>query len=90
MGCTLILFTSCEEEKYDMMKSYLIDKGIYPDYINQTPEYIPFGHNGSKIYYNLFLDDRAGLSSAAHILLETIKAIERREYIGKERYNNGR
>ena len=78
MGCTLILYTSCAEEKYDIMKSYLKEKGIYPDYINKTPDYIPFGHDGSKVYYNLFLDDRAGLGSAVHILEETIKAIKSR------------
>ena len=76
MGCTLILYTSCAEEKQDEMKKYLKENNIYPDYVNQTPDYIPFGHDGSKIYYNLFLDDRAGLGSAVHVLEETIKAIK--------------
>ena len=81
MGCTLILFTSCAEEKYDAMKSYLKENGIYPDYINMTPDYIPFGHNSSKVYYNLFLDDRAGLSSAVNILEQTMDNIKAKKYV---------
>lgn len=74
MGCTLILFTSCEESKYDFMLEYLSSIGIHPDYINEQPDYIPF--KGKKIYYNILLDDRAGLESAYKVLLDTVNQMK--------------
>lgn len=48
--------------------------GIHIDYINESPLYIPF--TGNKIYYNIMLDDRAGLSAAYKILYETKERIK--------------
>ena len=74
MGCTLILFTSCEETKYNFMIEYLSSIGIHPDYINEQPDCIPF--KGKKIYYNILLDDRAGLESAYKVLLDTVNQMK--------------
>ena len=74
MGCTLILSTCCDESKFEFMENKCIEVGIHIDYINDSPPYIPF--TGNKIYYNIMLDDRAGLSAAYKILYETKERIK--------------
>lgn len=74
MGCTLILSTCCDKSKYEFMKNECKRIGIIIDYINESPPYIPF--TGNKIYYNIMLDDRAGLSAAYKILFETKEKIK--------------
>jgi len=74
MGCTLILSTCCDESKFEFMENKCIEVGIHIDYINESPPYIPF--TGNKIYYNIMLDDRAGLSAAYKILYETKERIK--------------
>lgn len=77
MGCTLILSTCCDESKFDFIRQICEKEGVQIDYINQSPPYIPY--SGNKVYYNILLDDRAGLSAAYEILYET-----------KERIKNGK
>ena len=55
------------------MRSRCKDIGIEIDYINESPPYIPF--TGNKVYYNIMLDDRAGLSAAYNILYKTKEII---------------
>jgi hypothetical protein len=74
MGCTLILSTCCDESKFEFMENKCIEVGIHIDYINASPPYIPF--TGNKIYYNIMLDDRAGLSAAYKILYKTKERIK--------------
>lgn len=66
LGCTLILITCCDETKYNFIINECRKAGIEIDYINESPPYIPY--HSSKIYYNILLDDRAGLRSAYKIL----------------------
>lgn len=73
LGFTLILFTSCNDDRMPEIRQYLIDNNIPCDMINETPNFIPF--LGRKIYYNILLDDRAGLSSAYNILSAVIDKI---------------
>ena len=57
IGCYLIIFTANEDE--DFVKKYCKDNQIPFDTINENP---PFHQSKSrKIYYNILLDDRAGL-----------------------------
>ena len=70
MGCHVVVFTSCDESRFSEIDSYLSLVGIEYDSINETPDFIPF--KGRKIYYNILLDDRAGLRSAYEILKEVI------------------
>ena len=59
-GCYLIVFTANEDEGF--VKSYCNEKKIPFDAINDNP---PFYKSSSrKIYYNILLDDRAGLREA--------------------------
>lgn len=74
MGCTLILSTCCDESKYEFMKGKCEECDLMIDYINESPPDIPF--TGKKIYYNILLDDRAGLCSAYNILYQTKEIIK--------------
>lgn len=62
LGFHLTVFTSCNEDRFPEIKEYLKKNEIPYDSINETPDYIPF--RGRKVYYNILLDDRAGLESA--------------------------
>lgn len=67
-GFKLILFTSEDNPEELKKKSDYCEKlGFKPDYINENPEVL----NTKKPYYNLLLDDRAGLYSA-YLLLDKL------------------
>ena len=74
MGCILILCTCCDESKFEFMRNECEKVGISIDYINESPPYIPF--TGNKVYYNILLDDRAGLRSAYEILYKAKERIK--------------
>ena len=74
MGCILILCTCCDETKFEFMRNKCEKVGISIDYINESPPYIPF--TGNKVYYNILLDDRAGLRSAYEILYKAKERIK--------------
>ncbi len=69
LGFHLVVFTSCNDDRMPEIRKYLTDNDIPFHSINETPEYIPF--QGRKIYFNILLDDRSGLS-AAYRQLETV------------------
>jgi MoaA/NifB/PqqE/SkfB family radical SAM enzyme len=73
LGFHLTVFTSCNEDRIPEIISYLNSNEIPFDGINETPDYIPF--RGRKIYYNILLDDRSGLSAAFNQLWEVIYKI---------------
>lgn len=66
-GAYVVIHTACNPDRYDEIKSYCASKGLELDGINTTPLPLPYGHN-TKIYANIFLDDRAGLSESLGIL----------------------
>ena len=70
IGAKFIVFTSCDESQYPFIKDYLEKNDIPFDKINDNVEGIPF--NGRKVYYNILLDDRAGLRSAYNDLTQAI------------------
>lgn len=63
----IVLFTASSPDRFDMMRDYMKYRGIIISSINSNPIPLPFGHNG-KIYYNIFLDDRAGLGQSCDVL----------------------
>ena len=71
-----IVFTASPESRFQYIKDYLNDREIPFDAINE--EVIQRGYT-RKIYYNVFLDDRAGLGETAEILFELIEEIEKGE-----------
>ena len=66
----LILFTAQERQKLLSSIEYCKNRGYMPDYINTNPIM-----NTSKPYYNILLDDRAGLNDAYKTLIITLKLL---------------
>lgn len=57
LGCICICFTANENEQ--LVKDYCKLWNIPLDKLNENPDF--FKSNSKKIYYNVLLDDRAGL-----------------------------
>lgn len=72
LGCKLILLTSNEGERLQEIIKYCDEHGYKPDYVNESPVM-----NTRKPYYNILLDDRAGLKGAYDILSKTFNNIEK-------------
>jgi len=66
-GCYTIIFTGSEVEKYPLIRQYCEEIGLKIDKINENAIPMNIGNNG-KIYFNILLDDRSGLSSSYKIL----------------------
>lgn len=66
-GAYIVIFTACNDERYEEIKQYCASKGLEIDAINKTPIDLPYGKNG-KVYANIFIDDRAGLNESLMIL----------------------
>lgn len=62
-----IVFTSSESNRYDEIKKILEKENLPYDSINEDAPFIPF--KGRKVYYNILLDDRAGLNQTYNELL---------------------
>lgn len=62
-----IVFTSSLPERYDEIKKYLEEENIPFNSINEDAPFISF--TGRKVYYNILLDDRAGLHQTYNELL---------------------
>lgn len=70
-----IVFTASPEERYPYIKDYLKENNIPYDKINED---ILERNYTRKIYYNVFLDDRAGLGEVVEILTELLEEIKER------------
>lgn len=68
-----IVFTASPETRYDYIKEYLENKNIPYDTINE--EILKRAYT-RKVYYNVFLDDRAGLCETAEMLSEILEEIK--------------
>lgn len=66
-GIKLILFTANEGTKLDEAIAYCSERGFTPDYVNESPVM-----QTRKPFYNLLLDDRAGLNEALNLLEEVL------------------
>jgi hypothetical protein len=75
LGFYVTLFTASKPERHDEMREYMKQNGIEIDAINQNPIPMPYGNHG-KIYYNILLDDRAGLGQAYTTLLTVVRLAE--------------
>lgn len=72
-----IVFTASEESRYDYIREYLLQNDIPFDKINED---VLERNYTRKIYYNAFLDDRAGLGETVEILTEILKEYKERIY----------
>lgn len=73
-GAYFIVFTACGKDEEDKISKYLNANKIPFDKINDNIDFIKF--TGRKVYYNIMLDDRAGLQSAYLTLSETLNNIK--------------
>ena len=71
----VVMFTASKPERFDMIREYMDSKGIQIDGFNENPIPLPFGNHG-KIYFNILLDDRAGLGEAVTILDTVLNLID--------------
>lgn len=75
LGFHIVMFTASAPERFDFIRKWMTDRGIEIAAINKNPvEGLPFGHHG-KIYFNILLDDRAGLWEAVCTLQAVINRI---------------
>jgi hypothetical protein len=73
-GGKFIVFSCSPKDRHSEMIKYLGDKDIPWDTINEN---IVFLHGGEgKIFYNILLDDRAGLKSSFSILTMALTVIK--------------
>ncbi|GAB6989570.1 hypothetical protein [Paenibacillus pini] len=75
LGAHLIVFTASPVSNYPFIEEYLKVNNIPFHSINENPSFIPI-EEGRKIYFNILLDDRAGLSSAYEILKKVVNTIK--------------
>lgn len=71
----IVIWTASDPVRFPFMQEFMRNAGIDIASINVNPIELPFG-NHKKIYYNILLDDRAGLSASVAILEETIRRIK--------------
>lgn len=71
LGITLILFTGNEGDKLVNIVEYCKNNGYEPTFINENPIM-----DTRKPYYNILLDDRAGLNDAYQTILLTLNFIK--------------
>lgn len=62
-----IVFTSATPDRYNEIKSILDKEKLPYNSINEDAPFIPF--TGRKVYYNILLDDKAGLNQTYNELL---------------------
>ncbi len=79
LGFYIMLFTGSEPDRHLSQAAYLLENGIIVDSVNENPFPMPIGNHG-KPYYNILLDDRAGLGEAFNTLNILVDRIERGVY----------
>lgn len=75
IGCYMIVFTA--EEDLKKVKTHLKGNNLPFDAINENPPF--WKSKARKIYYNILLDDRAGLRSAYWQLSSVIENVKHRK-----------
>ena len=71
---TIIIYTASDKERFKFISHYMHNVGIHIYGINENKAGLPFGNSG-KIYYNILLDDKAGLNEAKARLKEFLTEI---------------
>ncbi len=74
LGFWICVFTGSPLDKYPSIHEYMDKIGIKIHTINKNPFPLPFGNDG-KMYYNILLDDRAGLGQACEILRKVLDRV---------------
>lgn len=75
LGFYICIFTGSPTDKYQEITDYTKNLGLNIASINKNPFPMPFGNDG-KMYFNILLDDRAGLNESYNILNRLIQHIK--------------
>ncbi len=75
LGFFIVPFTGSPPDKYESIYTHFAALGIKVSPINTNPFPMPFGNNG-KMYFNILLDDRAGLGQSLDVLEQVLDHIE--------------
>lgn len=75
-GAHLVVFTANDEDKHPPIIEFLRANNIPFDAINENPSFVPV-QSSKKIYFNILLDDRAGLSSSYYCLKEALETMKK-------------
>ena len=67
VGATLIIWTSTTRDRYPYILDYCKNNGLNVHSINTNKSGLKYGNEG-KIYANIYLDDRAGLTQSLKML----------------------
>jgi len=70
-GAYIVIFTASDVSRFEEIQKHCEELKIPISSINKNPIELPYGHNG-KIYYNINLCDRSGLTQALDILEEAM------------------
>jgi hydroxymethylpyrimidine pyrophosphatase-like HAD family hydrolase len=70
-GAYIVIFTASNIDRYPEIQHHCDELQIPISCINRNPIDLPYGKNG-KIYYNINLCDRSGLTQALDILEESM------------------
>lgn len=76
LNAYFIVYTS--NNNHIGIKKFLDFHGLPYDAINQNAPFVPFNNPEDKLFYNIFLDDKAGLGEA----VRTLKTLNRLVYQG--------
>ena len=74
IGAKFIVYSCSPESRHPEMHNYLDAKGLRADYINKP--HVELADGTGKIFFNILLDDRAGLRSAYIILDKAAEIME--------------
>ena len=77
LNCYFIVYTC--NPNIDKIKKFLDDEELPYDSINENAPFAPAHMNG-KLFYNIFLDDKAGLREAAERLEDLIHYVINEKY----------
>lgn len=76
----IVVYTARRADNHWEIIPYMNKLGIYVNEINKNAIDLPYGNDG-KIYYNILLDDRAGLGQACETLETVVNILEKRKSI---------
>ena len=71
VGCRIIIWTANEDDAF--IKQFLAERSIPYDAINENPSF--FTSKSRKIYYNVLLDDAAGLRETYLLLCRFLETL---------------
>jgi hypothetical protein len=72
IGCNLILFTCRTGIELEEAIAYCNTRGYPPDFVNESTM---FSNQSLKPFYNILLDDRAGLKESYELLTRLVKTV---------------